>query len=77
MLYDTIENLDTAILKLNYILQAHRAYTGELLEDYWNDKGIILNTLNGIDSTNNDIVKEFEEIAQSFTKIMKKERGLK
>jgi len=75
MLYDTIENLDTVIVKLNYLLKAHRAYTGELLEDCWNDKGIILNTLSGIDATNNDLIQELEAIAQSFTKIMKKDRG--
>jgi hypothetical protein len=33
--------------------------------------------LNGIDAINNDLVREFEVIAKRFTKIMKKERGLK
>jgi len=71
MLYDNIEALDTAITKLSYILQAHRAYTGDLLEDYWNDKGIISKALSGIDATNNDLIKEFEEISNSLTEIMK------
>jgi len=75
MLYDTVEQLDTAITKLSYILQAHRAYTGDLLEDYWNDKGIILKALSGIDATNNDLIEEFEKISNSLTEIMKSQKG--
>jgi len=72
MLYDTIESLDTAIIKLNYILQAHRAYTGELLADtFSSESGEALKRLNGIDAVNNSLIEEFEVIAQSFTKIMK------
>jgi len=77
MLYDTIENLDTAILKLNYILQAHRAYTGELLEDtFSSESGETMKRLNGIDAINNDLVREFEVIAKRFTKIMKDTREI-
>jgi hypothetical protein len=74
-LYDTVEKLDIAVHKLNYILKAHRAYTGELLEDYWTDKGIARKELDGIDATNNDLIKEFEVIAQKFTDIMRSDRG--
>jgi hypothetical protein len=73
MLYDTIEELDTAIMKLNYILQAHKAYTAELLEDYCLDKSLVLKPLNGIETVNNDLVKEFELIAEKFTVILKEE----
>jgi len=74
MLYDTIEQLDTAIAKLSYILQAHRAYTGELLDEYWSDKSIISKALGGLDATNSDLIEEFERISKSFTEIMRSQR---
>ena len=74
MLYDTIEQLDTAIVKLNYTLQAHRAYTSELLSEYWNDKRIVLRVTDGLNATNNDLIEEFESISRSLTEIMKSQR---
>jgi hypothetical protein len=76
MLYDNIESLDTAINKLRYTLQAHRAYTGELLEDYFtSESGEAMKRLNGIDAVNNSLIEEFEVIAQTLTEIMKEGRG--
>jgi len=75
MLYDTIESLETAISKLNYILQAHRAYTGDLLEEYYTPKsGEAMKRLNGIDAVNNSLIEEFEVIAQTLTETMKEGR---
>ena len=74
MLYDTIERLDTAIYKLNYILKAHKAYTRELLEDVSNCPHEIMKVVGGIEYVNEDIMKELDSISNELTNTMKSKR---
>jgi len=72
MLYNTIEELDKAISKINYMLISNRAYTKELLEEYLiNSNDDVNDILTGIEYLNTEIIKEFRSISTKLTTVLK------
>lgn len=73
-LYNTVERLDEMILRLNYHLATNGAYMSTMIEDTCLQKREANRLIDGVDLSNSLIIKDFESIANSLTKIMRSDK---
>ena len=72
--FDTINELDEQIARLNYHLASSRAYTRELLEEvYCRDKDIYP-IVDGIGISNRLIIEELERLSKKITTLSRSEK---
>jgi len=69
-LYDVIEEYDSLILKLGYILTSDRAYTNKLLEEITNDKAELNLISNGVEFLHTQLIEEFKKVSTKLTTIL-------
>jgi len=69
MLQNTIEELDKAISKINYMLISNRAYTKELLEEYFTNQEDINDIITGIEYLNEEAIKELRQVSTKLTAV--------
>ena len=70
-LYDVIEEYDSLILKLGYILTSDRAYTSKLLEDVINDNNELNQIGDGMEFLHSQLMEELKSISTKLTDIMR------
>ena len=69
MLQNTIEELDKAISKINYMLISNKAYTKELLEEYFINQDNVNDIITGIEYLNEEAIKELRQISTKLTAV--------
>jgi len=69
MLQNTIEELDKAISKINYMLISNKAYTKELLEEYFTNQEDINDIITGIEYLNEEAIKELRQVSTKLTAV--------
>ena len=69
MLQNTIEELDKAISKINYMLISNKAYTKELLEEYFINQDNVNDIIAGIEYLNEEAIKELRQISTKLTAV--------
>jgi len=69
MLQKTIEELDKAISKINYMLISNKAYTKELLEEYFINQDNVNDIITGIEYLNEEAIKELRQISTKLTAV--------
>ena len=70
-LYDVIEEYDSLILKLGYILTSDRAYTSKLLEDVTNNNNELYQVSDGMEFLHSQLMEELKSISTKLTDIMR------
>jgi hypothetical protein len=69
--YDVIEEYDSLILKLGYILTSDRAYTSKLLEDVTNNNNELYQVSDGMEFLHSQLMEELKNISTKLTDIMR------
>ena len=72
--FDTINELDEQIARLNYYLASSRAYTAELLGEIYCKSKDINPIVNGIEVSNRLIIEELERISKKITTLSRGEK---
>ena len=70
-LYDVIEDFDSLRLELGYLLHANRCLIETELKEVYLKDSELLSLVSGIEFTNQNLLKRFENISSELMKVHK------